>query len=313
MRVRAASHPLHPSPPDTHAVCRALAYHSLCRVQNTFQGATAFNQNLEAWDVSRVTFCGQYCGGSLLPYAPPLILSPASPPPHHTAMPPYSLPLPLRSAPRLPSLTRSPLPHRLTQPVAEHVRRHRLSERLQQGPDRLHLVGQLAVVELRLVVLEPEPRRRLPAPPPPPFPPGLAPLPPLPPSPPPPSPPPPTSAVTAAANARRRPRRRRPRRRRPRRRRPRRRRPRRRRPRRRRPEPLGPLFLVVGGTATVAALLGGLFVAYCRGGLPGCRRRRRDPFPEVELTPQGMQEPDIRLATAWRGRLRAHCRKSEAP
>ena len=64
------------------------------------------------------------------------------------------------------------------------------------------------------------------------------------------------------------------------------------------PPRLGPLFLVVGGTATVAALLGGLFVAYCRGSLPGCRGRRRDPFPEVELTPQGMQEPDIRLATA---------------
>ena len=66
------------------------------------------------------------------------------------------------------------------------------------------------------------------------------------------------------------------------------------------PPRLGPLFLVVGGTATVAALLGGLFVAYCRGGLPGCRGRRRDrSSPSIELTPQGMEDTnDIRLATA---------------
>ena len=51
--VRAASHPLHPSPPDTHALCLAFAYHSLCRVQETFAFARAFNQPLEAWDVSR--------------------------------------------------------------------------------------------------------------------------------------------------------------------------------------------------------------------------------------------------------------------
>ena len=77
-------------------------------------------------------------------------------------MPPHSLPLPLRSAPRLPSLTRSPLPLRLTQPVTEHIPRHQLSERLQQGQDRLHLVGQPAVVELILLVMELLPRRRLP-------------------------------------------------------------------------------------------------------------------------------------------------------
>ena len=58
LAVRAASPPLHPSPPDTHALCLALAYHSLCRVQGTFWGAQAFNQNLEAWDVSRYTNVG---------------------------------------------------------------------------------------------------------------------------------------------------------------------------------------------------------------------------------------------------------------
>ena len=54
LSVRAASRPLHPSPP-TRTLCLAFAYHSLCRVQHTFQEATAFSQPLEAWDVSRVT------------------------------------------------------------------------------------------------------------------------------------------------------------------------------------------------------------------------------------------------------------------
>ena len=50
---RLSTSPLIPS--DTHALCLAFAYHSLCRVQNTFREARAFNQNLEAWDVSGVT------------------------------------------------------------------------------------------------------------------------------------------------------------------------------------------------------------------------------------------------------------------
>ena len=54
LHVRAASRPLLPSP-LTRTLCLAFAYHSLCRVQSTFAGAYAFNQNLEAWDVSRVT------------------------------------------------------------------------------------------------------------------------------------------------------------------------------------------------------------------------------------------------------------------
>ena len=73
------------------------------------------------------------------------------------------------------------------------------------------------------------------------------------------------------------------------------------------------LFLVVGGTATVAAeksrlllvksyevcyTYGPLFVAYCRGGLRRCCARKRDRS-SVELTPQGMEDTnDIRLATA---------------
>ena len=44
-----------PIPSDTHALCLAFAYHSLCRVQGTFDSASAFNQPLEAWNVSRVT------------------------------------------------------------------------------------------------------------------------------------------------------------------------------------------------------------------------------------------------------------------
>ena len=75
--------------------------------------------------MGRLDWVTIYFDGAAFGYAPPLVLSPASPPPHHTAVPPYSLPLPLRSAPRLPSLTRPPLPHRLAQPVAVHVRRHR--------------------------------------------------------------------------------------------------------------------------------------------------------------------------------------------
>ena len=49
-----STHPLY----DTHALCLAFAYHSLCRVQATFYEAHAFNQPLEAWDVSRVTNFG---------------------------------------------------------------------------------------------------------------------------------------------------------------------------------------------------------------------------------------------------------------
>ena len=60
---------------STARQCLAFAYHSLCRVQAFAR--IAFNQPLEAWNVSRVAD---------FPYAPPLILSPASPPPHHTAM-----------------------------------------------------------------------------------------------------------------------------------------------------------------------------------------------------------------------------------
>ena len=55
LAVRAASRPLHPSPPDTYALRLAFAYHSLCRVQSTFREVRAFNQPLEAWNVSRVT------------------------------------------------------------------------------------------------------------------------------------------------------------------------------------------------------------------------------------------------------------------
>ena len=142
---RLSSSPLIPS--DTHAPCLAFAYHLFaeCRLPSTTRGPSTNHLRRGMSPVSRMVAPGEVVAFG---YAPPLILSPASPPPHHTAMPPYSLPLPLRSAPRLPSLTRSPLPHRLAQPVAEHVPRHQLSERLQQGPDRLHLVGQPAVVEL---------------------------------------------------------------------------------------------------------------------------------------------------------------------
>ena len=41
--------------PLTRTPRLAFAYHSLCRVQLTFQDAHAFNQPLEAWNVSRVT------------------------------------------------------------------------------------------------------------------------------------------------------------------------------------------------------------------------------------------------------------------
>ena len=51
--VRSTSPPLHP-PTLTRTRCLAFAYHSLCRVQYTFNDAIAFNQPLEAWDVSRV-------------------------------------------------------------------------------------------------------------------------------------------------------------------------------------------------------------------------------------------------------------------
>ena len=60
-----STHPLY----DTHALCLALAYHSLCRVQATFYEAHAFNQPLEAWDVSRVTVFGvRAASRPLLPY-----------------------------------------------------------------------------------------------------------------------------------------------------------------------------------------------------------------------------------------------------
>ena len=69
--VRAASHPLHPSPSDTHALCLAFAYHSLCRVQSTFNNARAFNQPLEAWDVSRVTTLAVRAASHPLHLSPP--------------------------------------------------------------------------------------------------------------------------------------------------------------------------------------------------------------------------------------------------
>ena len=212
LRVRAASHPLHPSPPDTHALCLALLTirFAECRVPSK---ARPLQPTLEAWDVSRVTTLAyalplpplhpslptrtrraSLCLPFALPsaeYLPrgeglqpkprgvgrleghdlgtrqPLILSPASPTASHRHGLPYSLPF--LSDARLPSLTRSPsLPHRLTQPVAAHVRDTNSLSDCNSAPDRLHLVGQRAVVELTTVGLEPERRRSLLARPPPP-------------------------------------------------------------------------------------------------------------------------------------------------
>ena len=166
LTVRAASHPLHLSP-LTRMRRLAFAYYSLCRVQSAFGGAAAFNQPLEAWDVGLVGVgCGSIgvgcsagdTGFTVRAASPPLSRITATASHRHASL---LSPSSLRSAPRLPSLTRSPLPHRLTQPATANFCRHR-SERLQQGPDCLRLVGQPAVVELILFVVEPEPRRRLP-------------------------------------------------------------------------------------------------------------------------------------------------------
>ena len=53
--TRRLSSSLHPSPLTRTRCASLLLTISLCRVQYTFQNAYAFNQPLEAWDVSRVT------------------------------------------------------------------------------------------------------------------------------------------------------------------------------------------------------------------------------------------------------------------
>ena len=54
LAVRAASHPLQPSPLTRTRCASLLLTISLCRVQSTFAGARSFNQPLQAWNVSRV-------------------------------------------------------------------------------------------------------------------------------------------------------------------------------------------------------------------------------------------------------------------